>query len=113
MTTVFTGRLYAPVVGLAFQYSNVVFTQNTVRVDAISRGLAAIKGVITTDGHPAVAEVLLLDIMHGRVVARTSSDENGNYRFDGVLAGAEFTVVARDASRKLNAVVADRVIGDV
>lgn len=74
------------------------------------QGSGYVAGVVTVAGSEASRTVYLFDRVSGVLVAKTTSDAQGAYRFDGVAADRQYIVLATDADHNhYNAAVADMI----
>lgn len=59
-------------------------------------------GIVTVNGAAGDREVELRHRLSRMVVAKTFSESDGTYRFDGILPGEEYDVIGRDYARVYN-----------
>lgn len=73
-------------------------------------GDKSIKGTVTKSGIAFPCRVTLLERLNDRLIAQVMTDNNGNYAFNNLSAGFEFSVLAHDHQRQKNAVIQDSVV---
>lgn len=89
---------------------NIKTTRNNL-IDAIvttTHGLS-IKGVVSEKNAQIPCRVRLFEKLSGRLIVDQATDQNGNYKFDG-LAKTVFFVVAHHPASQYNAVIQDNVV---
>src|SRR5690554_4008057 len=69
-----------------------------------------IAGTVQVEGVPVRRRVRCIERKTGRFVAETWSAVNGAYRFDDLVLGRQYLIVAMDYELQYNAVVADNVL---
>jgi len=69
----------------------------------------SIKGKIKQLGMPLLAPVFLFE-KHTLQARQTTSNEDGEYQFKGVVKGREYFIVSHHPAREFNAVIQDNVV---
>lgn len=93
-------------------FSNSIM-HSCILPDVFDAGLAYIAGKVTVENiTPVSRKVRLYDLNNGRLVGETWSDEAGNYRFSGLVAGKRYFAVAHDHTEVYNAAIQDRITAD-
>lgn len=69
----------------------------------------SIKGVVSERNVQIPCRVRLFEKLSGRLIVDQATDQNGNYKFDG-LAKTVFFIVAHHPSSQFNAVIQDNVV---
>jgi hypothetical protein len=75
-------------------------------------GTGTITGTVKIGTIPVARQVRLYDALSGVLLATTWSDAAGNYRFEQIIKGPEYTVSSVDHARGYNDVIGARVTGD-
>lgn len=68
-----------------------------------------ISGIVTIEGIPGARRVFLTERKNQLLIAETTSDDAGAYRFDNLDAQRRYTVHAIDHTDTHNAVIADNL----
>lgn len=85
------------------------------RVDTLLSGggdTGYIAGIVTELGIPVSRRVMCYHRLTGTLLGATYSDENGAYRFEGLIAGVKYFVTSVDESKgavQYNAVTQDLI----
>lgn len=66
-------------------------------------------GIVTVAGARASRPITVLAASSMRIVARTRSDDLGNWRVDNLNADRKYIVIAVDTQRQFNAVIRDNI----